>query len=70
MTDRDDSSSGTAGLAVEPDGGSGDRPEEPDIDDVLDNLKALEDMVGSPEGREQVREAMSSDHRSSKPRRE
>ena len=70
MTDRDDSSSGTAELAVEPDGDSGDYPEEPDIGDVLDDLEALEDMVGSPEGREQVREAMSSDHRSSRPRRE
>jgi len=34
MTDQDDSSSGTAGLAVEPDGDSGDHPEEPEVVDL------------------------------------
>jgi len=68
MTDQDDVSSGSAGLAVEPDGGSDSPDEEPDIDDVLDDLEALEEMVDSPEEREQVREAMRTARRAGTPR--
>jgi len=41
---------------------------DPDIDDVLDDLEALEDLVDAPAEREQVREAMRTARRANRPR--
>ena len=54
-------------LGMTTDDGS-DAVPEPDIDDVLDDLEELEDIVDSEAEREQVREAMRTARRASRPR--
>ncbi|WP_123533253.1 hypothetical protein [Halosimplex salinum] len=68
-TERDDTSDASGGTtSARADGGPTDPEPEPDIDDVLDDLETLEDMVDSPEEREQVREAMRTARRAGTPR--
>lgn len=49
-------------------GATSDSPPDPDMADVLDDLADLEEAVDSPEEREQVREAMRTARRASRPR--
>jgi uncharacterized membrane protein len=49
-------------------GATSDSPADPDMADVLDDLADLEEAVDSPEEREQVREAMRTARRASRPR--
>lgn len=48
--------------------GGGEAPADPGMEDVLDDLEELEETVDSPEEREQVREAMRTARRASRPR--
>lgn len=62
-----------AGGGMDDEGPDGDRrgtdgPADPDMEDVLDDLEDLEDAVDSPKEREQVREAMRTARRASRPR--